>query len=131
MIAHAFGRRFGRTGTRSLKAALELLGYGPGYHMPAVIAEPYQVGQWLDVGDPARWYDSASSTAATTSSGSSNHRRGREDDPGPGAWWSTRTGTTVSLGVPVPEVPYPQVNEPAAVCRKRPRRWSRLILGGR
>ncbi|MGN9842789.1 sulfotransferase family protein [Nonomuraea sp. H19] len=45
------GAGFGRTGTRSLKASLELLGYGPCYHMSAVIAEPYRVRQWLDVGE--------------------------------------------------------------------------------
>ncbi|MGP3965380.1 sulfotransferase family protein [Nonomuraea sp. 3N208] len=45
------GAGFGRTGTRSLKAALELLGYGPCYHMASVIAEPYRVRQWLDVGE--------------------------------------------------------------------------------
>ncbi|SEG90929.1 hypothetical protein SAMN05444920_107148 [Nonomuraea solani] len=45
------GAGFGRTGTRSLKAALELLGFGPCYHMSAVIAEPYRVRQWLDVGE--------------------------------------------------------------------------------
>lgn len=45
------GAGFGRTGTRSLKAALELLGYGPCYHMSSVIAEPYRVRQWLDVGE--------------------------------------------------------------------------------
>lgn len=45
------GAGFGRTGTRSLKAALELLGFGPCYHMSSVIAEPYRVRQWLDVGE--------------------------------------------------------------------------------
>jgi hypothetical protein len=45
------GAGFGRTGTSSLKAALELLGYGPCYHMSTVIAEPYRVRQWLDVGE--------------------------------------------------------------------------------
>ncbi|MEV6155647.1 sulfotransferase family protein [Nonomuraea sp. NPDC052129] len=45
------GAGFGRTGTRSLKAALERLGYGPCYHMSTVIAEPYRVRQWLDVGE--------------------------------------------------------------------------------
>ncbi|UBU09967.1 sulfotransferase family protein [Nonomuraea gerenzanensis] len=45
------GAGFGRTGTRSLKAALELLGLGPCYHMSTVIAEPYRVRQWLDVGE--------------------------------------------------------------------------------
>ncbi|GAB1823519.1 sulfotransferase family protein [Herbidospora sp. RD11066] len=45
------GAGFGRTGTLSLKAALELLGFGPCYHMADVIEEPYRIGQWLDVGD--------------------------------------------------------------------------------
>ncbi len=45
------GAGFGRTGTRSLQAALELLGFGPCYHMATVIAEPYRVRQWLDVGE--------------------------------------------------------------------------------
>jgi sulfotransferase family protein len=45
------GAGFGRTGTASLKAALELLGYGPCYHMSAVIAEPYRVRQWLEIGE--------------------------------------------------------------------------------
>ncbi|MFC7099276.1 sulfotransferase [Nonomuraea rubra] len=35
------------------------------------------------------------------------------------------------LGVAVPDVPYPQVNERAAFRRKRPRRLARLILRGR
>ncbi|GAA2620220.1 sulfotransferase [Actinomadura fulvescens] len=45
------GAGFGRTGTRSLKAALETLGFGPCYHMSEVIAEPHRVRQWLDVGE--------------------------------------------------------------------------------
>ncbi|MGR6916955.1 sulfotransferase family protein [[Actinomadura] parvosata] len=45
------GAGFGRTGTRSLQAALERLGFGPCYHMSTVIAEPYRVRQWLDVGE--------------------------------------------------------------------------------
>jgi len=55
------GAGFGRTGTASLKAALELLGFGPCYHMSVVIAEPHRVRQWLGVGErplpggPADW----------------------------------------------------------------------------
>jgi hypothetical protein len=47
------GAGFGRTGTRSLQAALELLGLGPCYHMSTVIAEPYRVRQWLEIGEGA------------------------------------------------------------------------------
>ncbi|MFC6931014.1 sulfotransferase family protein [Actinomadura yumaensis] len=45
------GAGFGRTGTASLKQALEILGYGPCYHMSEVIAQPHRVRQWLDVGE--------------------------------------------------------------------------------
>jgi Sulfotransferase domain len=45
------GAGFGRTGTASLKAALELLDYGPCYHMSVVIDQPYRVRQWLDIGE--------------------------------------------------------------------------------
>jgi len=44
------GAGFGRTGTASLKAALDLLGLGPCYHMSVVINEPYRVRQWLEIG---------------------------------------------------------------------------------
>lgn len=44
------GAGFGRTGTRSLKAALELLGFGPCHHMAHVVAEPRRVRRWLEVG---------------------------------------------------------------------------------
>ncbi|MFC7340493.1 sulfotransferase family protein [Saccharopolyspora griseoalba] len=40
------GAGFGRTGTASLKAALEHLGYGPCYHMFEVIAQPERARDW-------------------------------------------------------------------------------------
>ena len=48
------GAGFGRTGTRALHAALERLGHGPCYHMATVIAEPYRIRQWLDIGEGKR-----------------------------------------------------------------------------
>ncbi|TMR93448.1 sulfotransferase family protein [Nonomuraea basaltis] len=225
------GAGFGRTGTRSLKAALELLGYGPCYHMSSVIAEPYRVRQWLDVGegrlrdwdevfagfqsaldwpaaaywrelaahypdakviltarDPGRWYDSVSETIFR--SALAERRRlplrrrvirwlvarrapdfalyprmarativdrvfdGRIDDRDHvlGVFdrhvaevktaipaerllvFNVREGwepLCAFLGVPVPEAPFPQVNERAAWQAKRPRRRLRLILRGR
>ncbi|WP_328817206.1 sulfotransferase family protein [Nonomuraea cypriaca] len=225
------GAGFGRTGTASLRAALELLGFGPCYHMSAVIAEPYRVRQWLDVGegrsrdwdrlfsgfqsaldwpaaaywrelaghypdakviltvrDPARWYDSVSATIFRSALENRRrlppHRRvirrlvawrqpdfalyprmsratvlervfdDRIDDRDHvievferhiaevkteiqderllvyevGEGWGP---LCAFLGVPVPEVPFPQVNERAAFRRKRPRRLLRLILRGR
>lgn len=40
------GAGFGRTGTLSLKIALETLGFGPCYHMTEVIKHPTHVGFW-------------------------------------------------------------------------------------
>jgi hypothetical protein len=45
------GAGFGRTGTASLKAALEQLGYAPCYHMSTVIQDPFRVRQWLETAE--------------------------------------------------------------------------------
>jgi hypothetical protein len=39
---------FGRTGTSSLKVALEMLGFGPCHHMDEALANPPQVALWQD-----------------------------------------------------------------------------------
>ena len=41
------GAGFGRTGTSSLKAALERLGFGPCYHMTEVFAQPDHADFWV------------------------------------------------------------------------------------
>ncbi|MFC4116515.1 sulfotransferase family protein [Nonomuraea zeae] len=225
------GAGFGRTGTASLRAALDLLGFGPCYHMSVVIAQPYRVRQWLDVGegrsrdwdevfagfrsavdwpaaaywrelaarypdakvvltvrDPERWWESVSETIFR--SALAERRRlplrrrvirrlvalrapdfalyprmaratvidrvfdGRIDDRAyaievferhvaevkaaiaadrllvfeSGQGWEP---LCAFLGVPVPEEPFPQVNERAAFMGKRPRRLWRLIVRGR
>ena len=40
------GAGFGRTGTMSLKAALERLGYGPCYHMIDLLESPERAPGW-------------------------------------------------------------------------------------
>lgn len=40
------GAGFGRTGTTSLKAALETLGFGPCYHMTELFEHPEHTGSW-------------------------------------------------------------------------------------
>ncbi|KAA5838101.1 sulfotransferase family protein [Saccharopolyspora hirsuta] len=45
-MVQIIGAGFGRTGTASLKAALERLGFGPCYHMFEVIAQPERVHDW-------------------------------------------------------------------------------------
>ena len=51
------GAGFGRTGTTSLKAALETLGFGPCYHMTEVFANPEHADFWLSAWrkEPADW----------------------------------------------------------------------------
>lgn len=51
------GVGFGRTGTFSLRAALERLGFGPCYHMWEVIYDPARAVQWHRIGSghPADW----------------------------------------------------------------------------
>ena len=51
------GAGFGRTGTMSLKAALERLGYGPCFHMIDLIRDPTPLAHWEAAyrGDPVDW----------------------------------------------------------------------------
>lgn len=51
MSLEIIGAGFGRTGTASLKYALERLGFGPCYHMSEVIGTAGHIGLWLDVAD--------------------------------------------------------------------------------
>ncbi|MDX1779988.1 MAG: sulfotransferase [Thalassovita sp.] len=51
MTLKIIGSGFGRTGTRSLKEALEILGFGPCHHMEEVLANPPQVAHWQAVCD--------------------------------------------------------------------------------
>ncbi|OLT24287.1 hypothetical protein BJF83_07455 [Nocardiopsis sp. CNR-923] len=54
---HVIGVGFGRTGTLSLKVALEELGLGPCYHMREAIASPDHKRLWLEAaqGGPVDW----------------------------------------------------------------------------
>ena len=47
MSLRVVGAGFGRTGTLSLKRALEELGFGPTYHMQEVMRRPSHVAKWL------------------------------------------------------------------------------------
>lgn len=50
MPLQVIGTGFGRTGTLSLKLALEALGFGPCYHMLEVIPRPDHVALWTRAG---------------------------------------------------------------------------------
>jgi hypothetical protein len=51
------GAGFGRTGTTSLKSALETLGFAPCYHMTEVFAHPHDAEIWRAAwrGEPVDW----------------------------------------------------------------------------
>ena len=53
MTLRVIGAGFGRTGTHSLKLALEQLGFGPCYHMVEVFKNPVAVQWWIDAADGA------------------------------------------------------------------------------
>jgi hypothetical protein len=48
MTLKVIGAGYGRTGTLSLKLALEQLGFGPCYHMVEVFKNPEAISWWLD-----------------------------------------------------------------------------------
>ncbi len=53
MTLKVFGAGWGRTGTMSLKLALEQLGLGPCHHMGEVMGNPEQMEQWAKVANNA------------------------------------------------------------------------------
>jgi len=57
MALKVIGAGFGRTGTLSLKLALEELGFGPCHHMAEVFAHPETVPVWHEaaLGRPVDW----------------------------------------------------------------------------
>ena len=59
MTLEVIGAGFGRTGTMSLKVALEELGFGPCYHMVELFEHPEHVECWEAAvrGDAVEWED--------------------------------------------------------------------------
>lgn len=57
MALHVIGAGFGRTGTLSLKLALERLGFAPCYHMVEVAGNPGHAARWHAAarGEPVDW----------------------------------------------------------------------------
>ena len=77
------GAGFGRTGTMSLKVALEKLGFGPCYHMIELFEHPEHVERWKAAvrGEPVDWEELFHGYRATV------------DWPGPPSTRSSRRGT--------------------------------------
>lgn len=59
MALAVVGSGFGRTGTKSLKEAIEQLGFGPCHHMHEIVEHPEQVAHWqaLADGHPVDWHE--------------------------------------------------------------------------
>jgi hypothetical protein len=57
MTVRVIGAGFGRTGTLSLKRALETLGAGPCYHMEEVVKNPHHIPIWASAhrGEAVDW----------------------------------------------------------------------------
>ncbi|MBF9030132.1 sulfotransferase family protein [Rhodobacterales bacterium HKCCE3408] len=51
MTLRVIGAGFGRTGTESMKTALEILGFGPCHHMYEVLSDKQKCDSWLEVLD--------------------------------------------------------------------------------
>ena len=68
MTIEVIGAGFGRTGTMSLKVALEELGFGPCYHMIELFGHPEHVPIWeaASQGKPVGWEELFSGYRATT-----------------------------------------------------------------
>src|SRR3712207_228473 len=68
MAIEVIGAGFGRTGTMSLKVALEELGFGPCYHMIELFGHPEHVELWetASQGKPVDWEKLFSGYRATT-----------------------------------------------------------------
>jgi len=67
MKLEIIGAGFGRTGTQSLKLALEILGFGPCYHMTEVFQNIEHVPLWAAAtrGEPSDWETIFESYAST------------------------------------------------------------------
>jgi len=68
MTIRVIGAGWSRTGTFSLKRALEQLGFGPCYHMHEVFAHPEHVALWEAAGrgEPVDWHALLSDYAAVS-----------------------------------------------------------------
>ena len=97
MSLQIIGPGFGRTETRSLKMALEVLGFDPCHHMQTLFAEPAQRAFWksLAAGGTVDWHEVFAGY------------RSQMDWPGAHVWrdLSRRSRTRLSCSAPDPPKP--------------------------
>jgi len=83
MPLQVIGAGYGRTGTASLKLALERLGFGPCHHMSEVLPNPDRIDLWRRIGetsaehdtDPALWNEAFEGYGSTVDWPSCTHWR--------------------------------------------------------
>ncbi|MEU4230108.1 sulfotransferase [Nonomuraea sp. NPDC026600] len=108
-MMNVIGAGLPRTGTTSLKAALERLGFGPCHHMREMGAHPEQAQRWQQTLDgPTDW------------TGVLRGYRTAVDWPSAGQGWEPLCDF---LGVAVPDEAYPRLNDrqSALTCLREPR----------
>jgi hypothetical protein len=126
-LMEIIGAGFGRTGTMSLKVALEQLGYGPCYHMVELFEHPEHVEQWEAAvrGEPVDWEDMFAGYLATVDwPGAAFYKELMEAHPearvllsvrDPHRWYESTKNTIYATVNPSPEMiaavgPAPRLN---------------------
>jgi hypothetical protein len=129
------GAGFGRTGTLSLKAALERLGFGPCYHMVEFLEHPEHGPRWVAAlsGETVRWEDLFAAYESTTDWPACNFWRELADAypdakviltvRDPERWWDSISSTLFAV-YRAGALP----GSPAAAAEMR--RMSELLMGG-
>ena len=119
MTLSVVGAGFGRTGTASLKLALEQLGFGPCYHMYEVFRNPAAPGYWEAAADGAAmdWeqvfegyastVDWPSATFYETLANTYPEARVILTERDPAAWWRSTQATIFNWDAPGANVPEP------------------------
>jgi hypothetical protein len=114
MTLSVIGAGYGRTGTMSLKLALEQLGFGPCYHMVDVFQNPAAPGYWEAAaeGGPVDWptvfegyqatVDWPSATFYETLADAYPHARVILTERDPEAWWRSTQATIFNWDGPNP-----------------------------
>ena len=125
MPLSVIGAGLGRTGTMSLKLALERLGFGPCHHMVEVFADPPSAAVWADAGEgkPVDWEALLTGFhSAVDYPAAAFYRELAEAYPeakviltlrDPEAWWRSTQATIFAR-----DVPDPPTNP-----------WERMVLG--
>jgi hypothetical protein len=142
MTLKVIGAGFGRTGTLSLKGALELLGFVKTHHMAEVLPNKVQVALWHDIamGETPQWeaiFDGYQASVDFPSSGYYRELLAEYPDAkvvltvrDVDSWYRSATDTIFAFGVSVPgwlKVLIPRVRralEMVDVCV-----WQRIFQG--